>query len=133
MFRNLNLGLLIIRLSLGVLMLFHGIAKLAHGVDFISGILASKGLPSFIAYGVYIGEVIAPIFIVLGFRTRIASLILFINMLVIVFLVHMSDIFTFSETGGWKLELVGFYMFGGLALFFMGGGKYALSKSNTWD
>lgn len=131
--KNNNLGLLFIRLSVGILMLFHGIAKLGHGVSFISGMLESKGLPGFIAYGVFIGEIIAPLAITLGYRTRLAALILITNMLVIIFMAHPGDIFAISETGGWKLELVGFYLFGSIALLFTGAGKYSISSKSKWD
>lgn len=47
--RNNDLGLLLLRLSVGGLMLFHGIHKLVYGVGFIGGMLAQLGLPSFIA------------------------------------------------------------------------------------
>ena len=45
MLENADLGKLIIRLTLGGLMLFHGIAKLLNGIGFIEGELASHGLP----------------------------------------------------------------------------------------
>ena len=131
--RNTDLGILILRLSLGVLMILHGISKLMYGPGFIENIVTSAGLPSFIAYGVYVGEVIAPIFIILGYGTRIAAAIFAFNMIVAVGLVHGADIFTLSETGGWALELQGLYFFGALALVFTGGGKYALSNKHLWD
>ncbi len=53
-------GKLLLRLAVGGLMLFHGLHKLLDGVDGISGMLAAKGLPGFIAYGVLVGEVVAP-------------------------------------------------------------------------
>lgn len=46
-------------------MLFHGIAKLLHGLEGIKGMLASKGLPAFFAYGAYVGEIIAPLLIII--------------------------------------------------------------------
>ncbi|HIE8860294.1 TPA: DoxX family membrane protein [Klebsiella quasipneumoniae subsp. similipneumoniae] len=48
-------GKLLLRLAVGGLMLFHGLHKLLDGVDGISGMLAAKGLPGFIAYGVLVG------------------------------------------------------------------------------
>lgn len=131
--KNTDLGLLILRLSLGGLMILHGIAKLIHGPGFIETVVTSAGLPSFIAYGVYVGEVITPILIILGYGTRVAAAIFAFNMIVAVGLVHGSDIFTLSETGGWALELQGLYFFGALALVFTGGGKYALSNKHLWD
>lgn len=131
--KNNDLGLLIIRLSIGILMLLHGIAKLSHGVGFIEQTVVDSGLPSFIAYGVYVGEIIAPLFIIIGYGTRIASAIFAFNMIVAVALAHAGDIFSLSQTGGWTIELQALYFFAALALMFTGGGKYSLSTKNSWD
>ncbi|MDU1891633.1 MAG: DoxX family protein [Dysgonomonas sp.] len=131
--KNTDLGLLILRLSIGVLLLLHGIAKLVHGSDAIQQMLEAAGLPAFIAYGVYIGEIVAPLFIISGYATRLAAAIVVFNLIVAVLMAHSSDIFTLSETGGWAIELQGLYIFGALALVFTGGGKYALSDKHLWD
>ncbi len=131
--KNQDLGLLILRLTLGGLMLFHGIAKLIHGVGGIEGMLAAKGLPAFLAYGVYVGEIIVPILLIIGFRTRIAAIIFAFNMLVALLLAHSGDIFSLSQHGGWAVELIALFLFGAVALFFTGGGQYALSKNDQWD
>ena len=55
-----DLGKLVLRLCLGVLLLLHGISKLRYGVDWLAGPLGARGLPSFVSYGVYLGEVLAP-------------------------------------------------------------------------
>lgn len=131
--KNNDLGLLILRITIGLLMLLHGLAKFGGGLEFISGMLAEKGLPGFFAYGVLVGEILAPIAILIGFRTRLAALIYAFNCLVAVLMAHSADIFKLSEHGGWALELLGLYFFTALALFFTGGGKFALSKSSNWD
>jgi putative oxidoreductase len=131
--RNRDFAILIIRLTVGILMLLHGIYKLNHGVGGIVTAVEAKGLPGFIAYGVFIGEVLAPLLLILGYRTRVGALLLLANMLFIVFLVQQHNIFALGAHGGWKLELVGFYLFGALALFFSGGGKLALSSRTKWD
>lgn len=131
--KNNDLGLLILRITIGFLMLLHGISKFKGGLDFISGMLVEKGLPGFFAYGVIIGEILAPILIIIGFRTRIAALILAFNCLVAVLMAHSQDIFKLSDHGGWELDLLGLYFFTAIALFFTGGGKFAASKSNKWD
>ncbi|RKD88445.1 DoxX family protein [Mangrovibacterium diazotrophicum] len=131
--KNVDLGLLIVRIGVGLLMLFHGISKLSGGLGFIQGMLEAKGLPGFIAYGVIVGEVLAPLAILVGFRTRIAALIYAFNMVVAVLMVHAAQFFTMSEQGGWALELIGLYFLGAIALFFTGAGKYAASSTNTWD
>lgn len=131
--KNNDLGLLILRITIGFLMLLHGFAKFGGGLEFISGMLVEKGLPGFFAYGVLVGEILAPIAILIGFRTRLAALIYAFNCLVAVLMAHSADIFKLGEHGGWALELLGLYFFGALALFFTGGGKLAASKNNNWD
>ncbi len=131
--KNTDIGLLILRLSLGILMLLHGLAKLGGGLGFIKGMLSDMGIPSFIAYGVLVGEILAPLAIIIGFRTRIAAAIYAFNCLVAILMVHSQDIFKLSEHGGWAIELLGLYLFGALTLVFTGAGKFAIFKSNQWD
>lgn len=126
MLENADLGKLIIRLTLGGLILFHGIAKLFHGVGFVESQLVSHGLPAFLAYGVYIGEIVAPLMVILGYQTRIGALIIVINMIVAIVLVHMGQLMSLSQSGGWALELQGFYLFIALALVFLGPGRHKL-------
>jgi putative oxidoreductase len=125
---NAAAGKLVLRLTLGILLLFHGAGKLLHpgSVDFISSTLTGAGLPGVIAYGVYVGEVIAPLMIILGIYTRIGGLLIVINMLFAILLVHTGDLFTVTEHGGWRLELQAFYLFSGLALMFLGSGRLAV-------
>ena len=126
MLENADLGKLIVRLTLGGLLLFHGIAKLFHGVGFVESQLASHGLPTFLAYGVYIGELLAPLMIILGYQTRIGALIVVVNMIVAIALVHTHELMSLSRSGGWALELQGFFLFNALALVFLGPGRYKL-------
>ncbi|WP_111498439.1 MULTISPECIES: DoxX family protein [Marinobacter] len=126
MLENADLGKLIVRLTLGGLLLFHGISKLFNGVGFVESQLVSHGLPAFLAYGVYIGEIIAPLMVILGYQTRIGGLIIAINMIVAIALVHMGQLMSLGQSGGWALELQGFFLFIGLALVFLGPGKYKL-------
>lgn len=126
--KNDAAGKLVLRLTVGLLTLFHGVGKLLHpgSVDFIGGKLAGMGLPEILAWGVYVGEIIAPLMIVLGIMSRLGGLLLVINMLFAIGLVHMGDIFALSDHGGWRLELQGFYLFGALAILFLGSGRYAV-------
>ncbi|MFT0533062.1 DoxX family protein [Castellaniella hirudinis] len=124
-----DLGKLILRLSLGIFILLHGLGKLG-GVGWIVGMLQSHGLPGFIAYGVYIGEILAPILLIIGVWTRIGALIIVINMLFVLGLVHMNELFTLGKSGGWALELQGMFLFGGVAVALLGAGAYALGGRN---
>jgi putative oxidoreductase len=130
-----NLGKLLLRFAVGGLMLFHGFSKVVHGIGFIEGLLAVRGWPSYIAYGVYLAEIVAPILILLGWRTRIAALFVAFDMVMAIWLVHSAGIFAVKGGGGaWGIELEAFYLLGALALFFIGGGQYSVSKgSNAWD
>ncbi|MFJ1431158.1 DoxX family protein [Capnocytophaga canimorsus] len=133
-FQNKDLGLLILRLSVGLLMIPHGIHKLLNSgaLGYIQSLLEAKGLPAFISYGVFVGEIIAPLLIVIGFRTRISALVLAATGLMILFLGY-DNLFSLTQHGGWVAELAGLFLFGALALAFTGGGKYALSTNNQWD
>ena len=125
---NPDLGKLILRLTLGGLLLFHGISKLLNGVGFIEGQLASHGIPAFFAYGVFIGELLAPLMVILGYQTRIGALIIVFNMLVAIALVHAHELMELGGNGGWALELQGFFLFTALALIFLGPGRYKLKN-----
>ncbi len=131
--KNIDLGLLVLRISIGLLMLLHGISKLIHGIGFIKGMLEGMGMPGFVAYGVIVGEVIAPLAILIGFKTRIASAIYAFNCFVAILMVHSKDLLSLNEHGGWGVELLGLYLLGAVALVFTGAGKYAVSQKSQWD
>ena len=130
--KNIDIGLLLLRVTVAGLMLFHGVAKLS-GLDGIKGMLSANGLPEFMAYGVFMTELIAPILILVGFRARLASLVFFFGMLSAMFLAHAGDLFSISKTGGLEIELILLYAFGALVLFFTGAGKYSVAHTNKWD
>ncbi|KAF0805972.1 DoxX protein [Alcanivorax sp. S71-1-4] len=123
-----DLGKLILRLTLGILMLFHGVAKMTSGVAGIKGMLAGLGLPEFFAYGVFVGEVIAPLMLIIGYYSRVGAALIVGNMLVAIVLVHMNELFALSGSGGWALELQGFFLFTAVALIFTGPGKYVFKQ-----
>lgn len=127
------MGLLILRVSLGVLMLLHGIAKLVKGVGGIESMLEQAGLPGFLAYGVYLGEILAPALLIIGFRTRVAALLFICTMLVAIFIANPEKVAMLLNTGGWAVELQALFLFGALTLFFTGGGKLSISSKNKWD
>jgi putative oxidoreductase len=123
-----DIGKLVLRLTTGILMLFHGVAKALHtdSLSFIQTRLADFGLPQLIAYGVYVGEILAPAMVILGIFSRIGGLIIVGNMVFAIMLAHSAHLFLLTEHGGWRLELQGFYLLCGLAIAFMGSGKFAI-------
>ena len=120
-----DIGKLILRVTLAILIMLHGIAKLQNGVDFITGMVTNAGLPAAFAYGVYIGEVLAPLLVLIGLFTRPAALIIAINMIVAIWLVHMAELFELSKTGGWALELQGMFLLTAIAISLLGPGRYS--------
>ncbi|MEN7530414.1 MULTISPECIES: DoxX family protein [unclassified Cupriavidus] len=121
-----DLGKAILRIALGVLILLHGIAKLMAGPGFVMQVVAQAGLPSFVAYGVYIGEVVAPILLIIGLFTRLGGLIIAVNMLFALGLVHVKQLGEMANTGGWALELQGMYLAAALAVAFLGAGRLSV-------
>lgn len=126
-------GKLVLRLTLGLLLLFHGWSKITGGVDFISGMLQNNGLPGFLAYGVYLGEFLAPLFVIAGAYTRVAAFVIIGNMVVAIFLVHMGEIFTLNGVGGWALELQAFFLMTAVVIILLGPGKYSFMPESRWN
>jgi putative oxidoreductase len=125
-----DLGKLILRLNIGILMLFHGLHKLGGGsIEYIGGKLTEVNLPAMLAYGVYAGEILAPIMLIFGVFTRLGALMIVVNMLFAIGLMHMADLGSFTQYGGWALELQAFYLFGALAIASLGAGRIALTRN----
>jgi putative oxidoreductase len=122
-----DLGKLILRLALGVLILLHGIAKLRGGVGGIEGMLQAHGLPTFLAWGAYIGEVLAPLLVIVGFHARIGAALIAINMLFAVALAHMGQLGQLNATGGWALELQAMFLAAALAIALFGPGRWSVN------
>jgi putative oxidoreductase len=127
--RNLDdLGKLVLRLTLGILILFHGIAKIRNGVGGIEDMVAAMGMPGFVAYGVYAGEVLGPLLLIIGFYARIGAALIAINMIFAVVLVHTHELASFTQTGGWALELQGMFLFSAIALMLTGPGRIGINQ-----
>lgn len=123
-----DLGKLILRLTLGILIMLHGLAKLVHGIGPIHGMVTGMGLPVFFAYGVYVGEVLAPLMLILGFYARIGALLIAVNMVFAFLLAHTGQLTTLTDTGGWALELQGMFLFTAVALVLLGPGRIGINR-----
>jgi putative oxidoreductase len=129
-----DLGKLILRVVLGGLILLHGIAKIMAGPAFVISATTSAGLPAAVGYLVYLGEVIAPILLIVGVWSRLAALIIAGNMVFAVVLVHTKQLFTLNETGGWSLELQGMFLVAALALVLLGAGRFSIGgRGGRWN
>lgn len=126
-----DFGKLVLRLSLGALLLFHGEFKIVHGVGWIAAILKAHGIPAFVAYGAYIGEVVAPVMLIIGLMTRPAAFIIAVNLVVATLLVKTGAVWHRTGVGAWALEGEAFYFFGALAVMLLGAGRYCLIRNTS--
>ena len=129
-----NVGKLVLRVSLGLLILLHGISKIRGGPGFILDIVEKAGFPDPFGYLVYVGEVVAPLLVVIGLWTRAAALVIAINMIVAILLVHTGQLLQLSPEGGWALELQGLYLTVPIAIALLGAGRYSVAGSaGRWN
>ena len=129
-----DLGKLLLRLVLGITILLHGIAKIMAGPAFIISSVTAAGLPVPLAYLVYVGEVLAPILLIVGIWSRPAALVIAGNMAFAIFLVHMKQLTSLNDQGGWALELQGMFMVTALALVFLGAGRFSVGgNGGKWN
>ncbi len=129
-----DLGLFLLRAGLGLLILLHGVAKIASGPQAIVGLATRAGLPPAFAYLVYVGEVVAPLLLVVGLWTRPAALVVAINMVVAIALAHAGQLFELGKSGGWALELQGMFLLAALAIALLGAGRYSVGGSGgRWN
>ena len=128
-------GKLILRLTVGVLLLFHGVAKLGRGIGWLAGLVQAHHLPLWLGYGVYIGEVVAPILLIIGFLTRPAAVVVMIDLAMALYLVVGAKTFVLAaQTGAPGGELNFLYIFASLAIVFLGSGRFAASRGKRpWD
>jgi putative oxidoreductase len=127
-----DLGKLILRLTVGGLLLFHGLHKLLNGIAPIKAMVAAHQLPDAVAYGVYLGEVLGPILVILGLYARVGAGLIVINMLAAVALVGMGQAMSFNAMGGYALELEAFYLWGAVAIVLLGAGRISIA-GGRWN
>ena len=123
-------GILVLRLVLGGTFFLHGWAKVTHGIDIQTSILVANGIPGFFMYFVYVSEVLAPVLLVLGLFTRLCSLSVIVTMLT-VFYVLPGPFFALTSVGAWNKELQLLFLAIGVALFFMGPGRYRVYDTGS--
>ena len=123
-----HIGKLLLRLMVGGMMLFHGIDKALHGITYIKGLVKFQGLPEILAYGVYAGEILAPLFLIIGWKSRIWAGVIVFNMAVAIYLAKLDVLVKLGAHGAWALELPMFYLVSALVIVLLGSGKYAIIR-----
>jgi len=77
---------------------------------------------------VYIGEVVAPLLLILGWYSRIGAALIAVNMVFAILIAHRPDLFKLAASGGWALELQGMYLVTAIALALMGPGRFSINE-----
>jgi putative oxidoreductase len=125
---NESTGKLILRIVLGLLILLHGISKVRNGIGWLDGALENAGLPVFLKYGVYVGEVLAPLAVIAGWYSRIGAWLIAVNMLFALGLAHGAELVTLNEQGALALEVQYMFLFTAIALALIGPGRYSVNQ-----
>jgi len=123
-----SIGKLLLRVLVGGLLLFHGVDKILHGITFIENSMKMQELPYYIAYGVYIGEVLAPVMLIIGWKSRWWASIVVVNMATAIYLTQLKSFLSLGAYGAWSWEVPIFYLVGALSIVFLGGGRYSVSR-----
>lgn len=118
---NRNLGLLFIRIALGVTFIMFGWQKLSHMTDTVA-FFSMIGMAAFWAYVTAIVEFVGGIVILLGVFIAPATILLAITMFVAVVAVTWKAGFV----GGYALNFTLFFSLLGLCM--TGAGKYAILR-----
>lgn len=117
-----SFSLLLLRVSFSGMLLMHGIPKLMKLLSADLGFADPIGIgaPASLLLAI-IGEVVFPILVIIGFKTRWTAIPVIITMGVAAFLHHANDPFAAKE-----LALL--YMIGFITIALLGPGRFSLDK-----
>jgi putative oxidoreductase len=123
-----DLAALILRLGFGFFMAFgHGLGKLQM---LISGDVMFPGLfglsPTISLVLATFAEFFAALAIMIGFKTRLASIPIIFTMAVAAFVIHFSDPLFAAQAAGGSKEFAALFLIGFTSILFIGSGKYSV-------
>jgi putative oxidoreductase len=130
--RTDDTGNLVLRLAIGGLLLLHGLAKVRDNT-FVERTVSDAGLPAWAAYGAFIGEVVAPLLLIIGLFTRIAAGLVMADMIAALVLVHMGELTSLTQAGGLAVELPLLFLLGAATIALVGPGRFAVAWNPARD
>jgi len=117
-----NLALAILRIGASAMLLTHGIPKIERlftsPIEFPDPLSVGATLSLILAL---IGEVVGPIFVLVGYKTKLAAILPMITMGVALLFIHLND-----PIGKKEKAILFLIMFG--AIFLAGPGKYSIDR-----
>ena len=123
-----NIAKLILRVSLGGLILLHGIFKLTHEIDPIKHIFIAHHIPEMLAYSIYLVELVGALFLIIGWQSRIWASLIAIEMLCAIYLTKLSAITHLSTNGAWSIEREVLFFALALAVALLGSGRFGVDR-----
>lgn len=97
------LGLLVLRVVVGLIMAGHGWQKIHAGPGHFAQHIGGMGLPGWLGYIAIAAEFLGGILVLVGFATRIAAAFIIIDMSVAIWKVHLHK--GFLAQGGYEFPL----------------------------
>ena len=122
-FHNQDFGILLLRVGLGVVFLYHGWTKVG-AMEQTIGFFGTLGFAPWLAYLVAWAETVGGIALIVGIFSRYTGVVLGVISLVALVKVHLPNGFAISG-GGYEFILL--LLLGSLAIITMGSGKYSLA------
>ena len=121
-----DLGKLLLRVSVALLILLHGIAKMRHGLGDVADAMVRLHLPIWVGNLIYVGEVLAPLMMIVGFCTRPAAAVVAATMFVALVAGHPREVFVMTDHGGLLLEVQWMFLLAAAASALLGAGRFSL-------
>ncbi|MCM3729464.1 DoxX family protein [Neobacillus cucumis] len=104
--KKTEIGVLILRVFLGLSFFIHGLSKFQNGIDNTAGWFESIGIPGFMGYAVAIIELIGGLLLIIGLGTRyIAALFVLIMIGAIVKVKIAAGFMGNGQGAGYELDL----------------------------
>ena len=122
-------GLAILRVVLGIAFLVHGWSKWSMGVDNVAGFFNDPlGIPApaLMAWVVTIVELVGGLFLIVGFLTQLAAILIFLDMFGAIVYAYLSQGAPFIERGAISWEKEAVFAAAALCLALAGPGAWAV-------
>lgn len=96
----------IMRVVMGIIFVYHGVAKFQMGLGNVEAWFGSLGIPGFLAYGVAVLELVGGIMFIVGLFTRYVSAVFVVMLVGAIFTAKLSaGLLGNGQMAGYELDL----------------------------